>query len=216
MFATPAPPSIDVWHQHLAHTSVKKIHKIASLEMEDGLILPNHDVSVNQPCTGWLCGKMQRSKFKLGRKRATQIGQLFHSDVCGPMHIATPRERSVQSDMYEAVKQLLSDLMINSHIPVTPISESSTPSSPLHIDNNLLDSIIHPEYSQHADPSTADTEHPNRIPSVQETHNPNPTHPILSSSNLSRNEPDTEPPSDHIRYSKYALRFREPKRQWDE
>jgi hypothetical protein len=56
--------------------------------------------------------------------------------------------------MDEAVKQLLSDLMIDSHIPVTPISESITPSSPLNIDNNLLDSIISPESSQHADPST--------------------------------------------------------------
>ena len=90
-FTTPAPPSIDVWHQRLAHTSVKKIRKMASLEMVDGLILPNHDVSVNQPCPGCMCGKMQRSKFKLGRTRATQIGQLIHSDVCGPMHIATPR-----------------------------------------------------------------------------------------------------------------------------
>jgi hypothetical protein len=38
-----------------------------------------------------MCGKMQRSKFKLDRTRATQIGKLFHSDVCDPMHIATPR-----------------------------------------------------------------------------------------------------------------------------
>ena len=80
--------------------------------------------------------------------------------------------------MDETVKQLLSDLMINSHIPVTPISESSTPSSPLNIDNNLLDSITIPESSQQADSSTADTEHPNPIPSVRETHNSNPTHPI--------------------------------------
>ncbi len=97
--------------------------------------------------------------------------------------------------MDEAVKQLLSDLMINSHIPVTPISESSTPSSPLHIDNNLLDSIILPESSQHADPSTTNTEHPNPILSVHETHNPNTTHPIPGSPNLSRNEPDIDPPN---------------------
>jgi hypothetical protein len=38
-FATPAPPSIDVRHQRLAHTSVKKIRKKASLDMVDGLIL---------------------------------------------------------------------------------------------------------------------------------------------------------------------------------
>jgi hypothetical protein len=64
---------------------------MASLEMVDGLILPNYDVSVNQPCPGCMCGKMQRSKFKLGRTRTTQSGQLIHSNVCGPMHIATPR-----------------------------------------------------------------------------------------------------------------------------
>ena len=81
-FTTSASSSIDVWHQRLAHTSVKKIRKMASLEMVDGLILilPNHDVSVNQPCPGCMSGKMQRSKFKLGRTRATQIGQLIHSD----------------------------------------------------------------------------------------------------------------------------------------
>jgi hypothetical protein len=118
--------------------------------------------------------------------------------------------------MDEAVKQLLSDLKINSHIPVTPISESSTPSSPLHIDNNLLDSIILPESSQHADPSTVDTEHPNPLPSVHETHNTNTTHPTPVSPNRSRSEPDIDPPSDRIRHSKYPLRSREPKRRWDE
>ena len=62
----------------------------------------------------------------------------------------------------------------------------------------------------------ADTEHPNPIPSVRETYNSNPTHPILVSPNTSQNEPDIDPPSDRIRHSKYPLRFREPKRQWDE
>ena len=115
--------------------------------------------------------------------------------------------------MDEAVKQLLSDSMTNSHIPVTPISESSTPSSLLNIDNNFFDSFTFPEFSQHADPSTADTEHPNPIPSVHETHNPNKTHPIPVSPNRSQNEPEIDPTSDRIRNFKYPLRFREPKRQ---
>jgi hypothetical protein len=119
------------------------------------------------------------------------------------------REGYVQSDMNEAVEQLLSDLMINYHIPVTP-------SSPLHIDNNLLDPIILPEYSQQAGLSTADTGNSNPLPSVHETHNPNPTHSTPFSLNRSRNEPDIDPPSDRIRPTKYPLRFREPKRQWDE
>jgi hypothetical protein len=47
-FTTPAPPTIDVWHQRLAHTSVKQIRKMASLEMVDGLILPNQSQSINR------------------------------------------------------------------------------------------------------------------------------------------------------------------------
>ncbi len=90
-FTTPAPPSIDVWHQRLAHTSTKKIRKMASLQMVNGLILPIEDVSRIHPCTGCMSGKMERSKFKSGRTRAIQVGQLIHSDVCGPMHVATPR-----------------------------------------------------------------------------------------------------------------------------
>lgn len=90
-FTTPAPPSMDVWHQRLVHTSIKKIRKMTSLQMVNGLTLPAHDVSVNQPCPGCMHGKMELSRFKLGQMRATQIGQLVHSDVCGPMHVATPK-----------------------------------------------------------------------------------------------------------------------------
>jgi hypothetical protein len=33
---------------------------------------------------------MQRSPFPVGRERANKVGQLIHSDVCGPMHVPTP------------------------------------------------------------------------------------------------------------------------------
>ena len=33
---------------------------------------------------------MHRSPFPIGRTKASQIGQLIHSDVCGPMHVTTP------------------------------------------------------------------------------------------------------------------------------
>lgn len=36
-------------------------------------------------------GNMKRSTFQIGRTTATKIGQLIHSDLCGPMHVATPR-----------------------------------------------------------------------------------------------------------------------------
>ena len=90
-FTTPPTPSIDTWHQRLAHTSVKKIRKMASQELVNGLILPINDISTNNPCPGCMYGKMKRATFKIGRTRATKIGQLIHSDLCGPMHVATPR-----------------------------------------------------------------------------------------------------------------------------
>ena len=87
------PPALDVWHQRLAHTSVKKIRKMASGQMVNGLILRENDTPANHPCPGCMYGKITRSRSKLGRTRATQVGQLVcvHSDVCGPMHVTTPR-----------------------------------------------------------------------------------------------------------------------------
>ena len=51
----------------------------------------------------------------------------------------TLREELTQVNGNKAAKPLLSDLMINSSIPVTPTNSSSAPpSSPMHEDNNDL------------------------------------------------------------------------------
>jgi hypothetical protein len=77
------------------------------------------------------CTTQKAYRFLDPRKREIRISR---NVVFNEQNHNTPREGSVQSDMDETVKQLLSDLMINSHIPITPISESSTPPSPLNID----------------------------------------------------------------------------------
>ena len=63
---------------------------MAAQQIVDGLIVPANSPIPTQPCPGCMAGKMERSPFPTGRTRATQIGQLIHSDVCGPMHIETP------------------------------------------------------------------------------------------------------------------------------
>ena len=64
---------------------------MASRNLVDGLIIPSDGVIPSAPCLGCLSGKMHRSPFPVGRTRATQIGQLIHSDVCGPMQVSTPK-----------------------------------------------------------------------------------------------------------------------------
>ena len=90
-FAVPPLPSIALWHQRLAHISCKKISAMASQKVVYGLIIPLDGVIPTAPCLGCMSGKMHRSPFPIGRTRANQIGQLIHSDVCGPMQVPTPK-----------------------------------------------------------------------------------------------------------------------------
>lgn len=78
-----------VCHQRLAHISYKTISKMHSLNLVDGLLLQDNRIQA-EPCLGCAYGKMMRSPFPVGRTRATQSGQLIHSDVCGPIYVTTP------------------------------------------------------------------------------------------------------------------------------
>lgn len=89
-FMTPAAPSLAVWHQRFAHVSCRKIAKMAAQQLVNGLTIPANSAIPSQPCPGCMDCKMERSPFPTGRTRAVQIGQLIHSDVCGPMHVETP------------------------------------------------------------------------------------------------------------------------------
>ena len=90
LFVAPAPPSIEIWHQRFAHASYKTISKMHTSNLVEGLILNNEKIP-DEPCLGCAFGKMTRSPFPVGRARATQNGQLIHSDLCGPMHVASPK-----------------------------------------------------------------------------------------------------------------------------
>ena len=90
LFSAPPSTPIDVWHQRLAHVSYKTILKMSSKQLVEGLQLPANKSIPKQLCLGCISGKMLRPPFPVGRERANNVGQLIHSDVCGPMHVSTP------------------------------------------------------------------------------------------------------------------------------
>ena len=47
--------------------------------------MPITDVPTNTKCESCIIGKQTRLPFQEGRTRATKVGELIHSDVCGPM-----------------------------------------------------------------------------------------------------------------------------------
>jgi hypothetical protein len=87
LVATHVEP-LSLWHQRLGHLNYKRVLKMASLGSVKGLAFFN-DLCPSNHCYGCLQGKMCRTPFSSTRTKTTQIGQVIHSDVCGPMEIAT-------------------------------------------------------------------------------------------------------------------------------
>nr|CAH0098495.1 unnamed protein product [Daphnia galeata] len=81
--------SMAVWHQRLAHVNTKTIRRMFTQGIVDGLDLHQTPEEKSSPCWGCAEGKMHRTSFKEGRNRATRLGELIHSDVCGPMSTPT-------------------------------------------------------------------------------------------------------------------------------
>jgi len=80
---------LSTWHERFAHTSNNTILRMSSLGLTDGLDLKNSSPPLG-PCVGCKLGKMTRLPFPTGRLRATTVGNLIHSDVCGHMEHPSP------------------------------------------------------------------------------------------------------------------------------
>lgn len=81
---------LSLWHQRFGHLNVKSLLKMASEGSVKGLALFNDQLQSSAHCRGCLLGKMCRSSFQSTRIKSTRVGELIHSDVCGPMQVATP------------------------------------------------------------------------------------------------------------------------------
>jgi hypothetical protein len=89
-FGTPKPTWIAVWNEILAHISHKRILKMASTQLVEGLKLQFAFDIPTHPCAWCPSGKMQRSPFPPGRTKADEIHQLIHADVNWPMVVQSP------------------------------------------------------------------------------------------------------------------------------
>ena len=71
-----------LWHCRLGHIGVKRMKKLHT----DGLLEPldHESLGTCEPC---LMGKMTKTPFSETMKRATDLLEIIHTDVCGPMNI---------------------------------------------------------------------------------------------------------------------------------
>ena len=67
-----------MWHCRLGHIGVKRMKKLHS----DGLL---ESLDTCEPC---LMGKMTRTPVSGSMERATDLLEIIHSDVCGPMSVS--------------------------------------------------------------------------------------------------------------------------------
>ena len=72
-----------MWHCCLGHIGVKRMKKLHS----DGL-LESLDFESFDTCEPCLMGKMTRTPFSGSMERATDLLEIIHTDVCGPMSVS--------------------------------------------------------------------------------------------------------------------------------
>ena len=71
-----------LWHCRLGHIGVKRMKKLHT----DGLLesLDYESLGTCEPC---LMGKMTKTPFSGTTERATDLLEIIHTDVCGPMSV---------------------------------------------------------------------------------------------------------------------------------
>ncbi|GJX43241.1 retrotransposon protein, putative, ty1-copia subclass [Tanacetum coccineum] len=69
-----------LWHCRLAHISKKRIEKL----QQEGILRSTDDESFDQ-CVSCLSSKMTRKSFPHRPERATDLLEIIHTDVCGPL-----------------------------------------------------------------------------------------------------------------------------------
>ena len=73
-----------LWHCRLGHIDVKRMKKLHT----DGL-LESLDYESFDTCEPCLMGKMTRTPFSRTMERVTDLLEIIHTDVCGPMSVET-------------------------------------------------------------------------------------------------------------------------------
>eukprot|EP00795_Rhopilema_esculentum_P014459 gene14460-biopygen4243 len=82
--ANSADDSLQLWHQRFGHLGVKNLKTLQDEELVEGLKF--NDSKDMQFCEACVEGKQTRNSFPKGQAtHATELLEIVHSDVCGPM-----------------------------------------------------------------------------------------------------------------------------------
>lgn len=77
------------WHRRFGHRDPRVLDRIQAEGLVTGLAM--HDCGIKQVCEDCLKGKLPRNSFpKISESRAKRVGDLVHTDVCGPVKDVTP------------------------------------------------------------------------------------------------------------------------------
>ena len=79
-----------LWHCRLGHIGVKRMKKLHA----DGFL---ESLDACEPC---LMGKMTKTPFSGTMERATDLLEIIHTNVCGPMSVEARGELSLFSDLH--------------------------------------------------------------------------------------------------------------------
>ena len=71
-----------LWHCRLGHIGVKRMKKLHKDRLLESLDYESFDTC--EPC---LMGKMTKTPFSRTMERATNLLEIIHTDVCGPMSV---------------------------------------------------------------------------------------------------------------------------------
>lgn len=80
-FYAKAKPTAELWHRRLGHLNYQKIAKL-SKDPATGINLSRFEEKSCVPC---IKGKITKKPFPKDGKRASEILEVIHSDLCGPM-----------------------------------------------------------------------------------------------------------------------------------
>ena len=79
--------SLEDWHIRMGHLNIQSLRQAIKTGSIQGINIEGIDEDFE--CSVCLQGKMCRAPFPKAFKRITKVGDLIHSDVCGPMRVAS-------------------------------------------------------------------------------------------------------------------------------
>ena len=79
---------LTLWHQRFGHLNHTDLKKLVSENMVEGMKIDAK--ALVEPCEGCILGKQARNPFpKKSETKTKDLLELIHSDVCGPMNVAS-------------------------------------------------------------------------------------------------------------------------------